>query len=352
MREQHEIDAGGGKRQRMRLGQHVGVAAVARSDDAMGNAARAQQRSVRQTDLHRVVAEYVGNHRIELCFFPPQQVLSLRSRQPVRPIIQTMNTRHSDTHALRIVPLPAFQDNYIWLIQVGNHAAVVDPGDADVVEHHLTEHGLKLTTILVTHHHADHIGGLAALTTRRDIPVYGPAGESIAQLTHRVGDGDEVVLAEQGLRFTVLDVPGHTATHVAYLAPGMLFCGDTLFSAGCGRLLGGTAEQLHASLQRLATLPDDTAVYCTHEYTLANLAFACAAEPTNPERDAWLARCRALRAAGQPTLPSTIGDERRINPFLRTDRPEIIESVARQCGYRPADRLACFAALRAWKDRF
>ncbi|HRP98321.1 MAG TPA: hydroxyacylglutathione hydrolase [Rhodocyclaceae bacterium] len=263
-----------------------------------------------------------------------------------------MNTRHSKTHALKIVPLPAFQDNYIWLARVGNHAAIVDPGDAAVVERYLAEEGLTLTAILVTHHHPDHIGGLAALVAERDIPVYGPAVEPIDGVTQRVRDGDAIALAEQDLRFTVLEVPGHTRTHVAYLAPGILFCGDTLFSAGCGRLLGGTAAQLHASLQRLAGLPDETAVYCTHEYTLANLAFACAAEPDNPDRDAWLARCRALRAEGRPTLPSTIGDERRINPFLRTDRSEVIESVTRHSGERPADELACFAALRGWKDHF
>jgi hydroxyacylglutathione hydrolase len=263
-----------------------------------------------------------------------------------------MNIRHSNTCAVKIVPLPAFQDNYIWLIEVGNHAVVVDPGDAAVVEQQLAERGLELHAILVTHHHADHIGGLAALVAGRDIPVFGPACEPIGGVTHPVGEGDEVFLPKLALRFTVLDVPGHTRTHIAYLAPGVLFPGDTLFSAGCGRLLGGTAEQLHDSLQRLAGLPEDTAVYCAHEYTLANLAFAQAAEPHNAARDDWIARCKSLRADGQSTLPSTIGDERRINPFLRTGQSAVIDAVAAHSGRTPAHALACFTALRAWKDVF
>jgi hydroxyacylglutathione hydrolase len=161
-----------------------------------------------------------------------------------------------------------------------------------------------------------------------------------------------VVVPELDLRFEVLEVPGHTATHIAFLGHDMLFPGDTLFSAGCGRLLGGTAAQLHHSLERLKTLPGDTRVYCTHEYTLSNLRFARAAEPRNAERDAWLKRCEALRAEGLPTLPSTIERERAINPFLRTDNAEVIACVTRQAGVRPRDAEECFARLRAWKDNF
>jgi len=230
--------------------------------------------------------------------------------------------------------------------------AAVDPGDAAVVERYLSEQGLRLVAILITHHHPDHVGGVLELVAGRDIPVYGPAAEAIDGVNRPVAEGDAVDLPELGARFATLEVPGHTRTHVAYLAPGVLFCGDTLFSAGCGRLLGGTAPQLHDSLRRLAELPADTAVYCTHEYTLANLAFARAAEPGNPARDAWQAECEALRAAGRPTLPSRIGREREVNPFLRTAEPGVIEAVAAHTGTRPADSLACFTALRAWKDVF
>jgi len=263
-----------------------------------------------------------------------------------------MNHRYPNFCGIDIIPLPAFRDNYIWLLRRGATAVVVDPGDAAVVERHLAGHGLQLGAILITHHHADHIGGVTALTAERAIPVFGPAAEPIVGVNRPLAEGDAVDLPVLGVRLQALEVPGHTRTHIAYLAPGALFCGDTLFSAGCGRLLGGTAAQLHDSLRRLADLPDDTAVYCTHEYTLANLAFARAAEPDNAARDAWLAECEQLRAAGRPTLPSRIGRERRINPFLRTTEPAVIEAVAAHCGARPAGSRECFAALRAWKDDF
>jgi hydroxyacylglutathione hydrolase len=263
-----------------------------------------------------------------------------------------MNDQYSGIRSLAIIPLPAFRDNYLWLLRRGNSAAIVDPGDAAVVEDYLAQHGLDLCAILLTHHHDDHIGGVAELIASRAIPVFGPAAARIRGVNRPVAEGDEVELDRLGLRFEVLEVPGHTATHIAYHAPGILFCGDTLFSAGCGRLLGGTAAQLHASLARLGALPGDTAVYCTHEYTLANLAFAHAAEPQNRARDAWEAECRALRAAGRPTLPSSIERERRVNPFLRTSEPDVIDSVAAHRGARPKTSGECFAALRAWKDSF
>ncbi|HRM68910.1 hydroxyacylglutathione hydrolase [Thauera phenylacetica] len=255
-----------------------------------------------------------------------------------------------------IIPIPAFRDNYIWLVHDGRHALVVDPGDATPVEEALREHGLTLAAILVTHHHPDHTGGIGALVASHRVPVYGPAGESIAGVVHGVVDGDEIHLPAPAIALRVLEVPGHTAGHVAYVGmdiePGLVFCGDTLFSAGCGRLFEGTPAQLGHSLARLAALPPDTRVYCTHEYTLSNLAFARAAEPDNAERDAWAAHCEALRARGEPTLPSTIARERAINPFLRCEQPGVIEAVAAHAGSRPQDALECLAALRAWKDRF
>ncbi|MCB1960774.1 MAG: hydroxyacylglutathione hydrolase [Rhodocyclaceae bacterium] len=251
---------------------------------------------------------------------------------------------------MQIVPIPAFNDNYIWLMHNGRHAVAVDPGDAGPVRDFIAQHALTLAAILITHHHRDHTGGIAALAG--NCPVYGPAGESIDGVTHRLREGDVVTIEELDLRFEVLDIPGHTAGHIAYYAPGTLFCGDTLFSAGCGRLFDGTAAQLHASLKRLAALPDDTRVYCTHEYTLANLAFACAVEADNPARDAWLATCQRRRAENQPTLPSTIGREKAINPFLRVDQPGVQAALTAHLGHAPGDAQACFTRLREWKNTF
>ena len=253
-----------------------------------------------------------------------------------------------------IIPLPAFRDNYIWLVHDGRHALAVDPGDAAPVEAALATLGLRLCAILVTHHHPDHTGGLAALLARHPVPAYGPALERIDGISHPLAGGERVLIAGLGLSLEVIAVPGHTAGHLAYHAPDVraLFCGDTLFSAGCGRLFEGTAADLAQSLAKLTALPDATRVYCTHEYTLSNLAFARVAEPDNPARDAHAAECAALRAAGLPTLPSTMGLEKRINPFLRCDVTGVQQAVARHAGQMPADPQACLAALRAWKDGF
>lgn len=264
-----------------------------------------------------------------------------------------MNNQHSKIRGSSdIIPLPAFRDNYIWLLRHGRFAAVVDPGDAAVVETALQQQHLQLCAILLTHHHDDHIGGVAELAARHRPQVYGPAGEDIPAITRHVREGDEIVLNELDRRFSVLEIPGHTRTHIAYLAPGVLFPGDTLFSAGCGRLLGGTPDQMYESLRRLAQLPGDTGVYCAHEYTLANLAFSRAAEPINAARDARQAECEALRREGRPTLPSSIEREKQFNPFLRTDVAGLVDAVAAHSGVRPPGPRQCFAALRAWKDVF
>jgi hydroxyacylglutathione hydrolase len=255
---------------------------------------------------------------------------------------------------MKLVALPAFSDNYIWLLHDATHAVVVDPGDAAPVADALDRLSLQLAGILVTHHHPDHVGGVDALRPRLQGPVWGPARETIPAPFVPVHQGDTVQVL--GHRFGVLDVPGHTAGHVAYVqhdaasAP-LLFCGDTLFSAGCGRLFEGTPAQMHASLQALAALPDDTQVCCTHEYTLSNLRFAAAVEPANADVAQHVARCEALRADHQATLPSTLALERRINPFLRCSEPAVVRAAQAE-GASATDAVSVLAALREWKNRF
>lgn len=255
---------------------------------------------------------------------------------------------------MELVALPAFADNYIWMLHNGREALVVDPGEAAPVTRALAASGLALAGILVTHHHADHVGGVDALRPLLRGPVFGPAREDIPGPYRPLLDGQRCELL--GLSFEVIDVPGHTAGHIAYFQPDvagrpLLFCGDTLFSGGCGRLFEGTPAQMHASLSRLALLPAETRVCCAHEYTLANLRFAQAVEPGNRDLAEHLQWCEARRREGEPTLPSTIGCERLLNPFLRCDAPEVVRS-AREHGATDDSGPAVFAALREWKNRF
>jgi len=255
-----------------------------------------------------------------------------------------------------LLPLPAFADNYIWMLHDTRHAVVVDPGDAAPVLQALRDHGLVLQTILVTHHHADHVGGVAQLREATGAAVYGPARERIPEPFTRLAQGQTVLAL--GLAWQMLDVPGHTAGHIAYYCASvdgapLLFCGDTLFSAGCGRLFEGTPAQMLASLDQLAALPGDTRVCCTHEYTLSNLRFARAVEPGNAALLHYQNQCEALRANGQPTLPSRMALERDINPFLRTRvAPVAAAAQAHAPGADPRDAVAVLAALREWKNGF
>jgi len=257
----------------------------------------------------------------------------------------------------QLVPLPALSDNYIWLLRHGENAVVVDPGDAAVVERYLDQHGLDLHAILLTHHHGDHVAGAAALHERSGAPVYGPALEHLPVCHHRLSEGDTVQLGSFGLTLEVLDVPGHTAGHIAYhgqpdTGQALLFCGDTLFAAGCGRLFEGTPEQMLSSLSKLSALPAQTLVCCAHEYTLSNLRWSLEVEPGNATlQERWHTATRQ-RQAGHPTLPSTLEIERATNPFLRTAETAVAESAARLAGHGLPSEVEVFAVLREWKNNF
>lgn len=256
---------------------------------------------------------------------------------------------------LEVIRLPAFKDNYIWLLRKAAQAVVVDPGDARPVLAALEAGSLSLAAILLTHHHGDHQGGVGELLARHPgAVVYGPAAESITGVTQPLAGGESFLLDALGCRFEVMAVPGHTAGHLAYLAEGRLFCGDTLFAGGCGRVFEGTMRQMHESLSRLSALPDDTLVYCAHEYTEANLRFALAVEPGNGALQARVREVAALRARGEASVPSTLGDEKASNPFLRCARPEVVAAARRQAGAAlpTDDPAAVFAVLREWKNAF
>lgn len=259
---------------------------------------------------------------------------------------------------LKIDCVPAFSDNYLWLIHTGGSTAwVVDPGDATPILEALAARDLTLAGILITHHHPDHIGGVATLTARYDVPVYGPRSIPGECVSHPVAENDEVAVF--GHRFRVIEVPGHTLDHIAYyLAPGpdsdapILLCGDTLFAGGCGRVFEGTFAMMHASLQKLAGLPAATRIYCAHEYTLANLKFAQAVEPNNQALAERVRHAQQQRSRDEPTVPSILAIEGETNPFLRCAEPDVRRAAAQHSGRNLDGAEATFEVLRQWKDNF
>ncbi|MDN4504168.1 hydroxyacylglutathione hydrolase [Alteromonadaceae bacterium BrNp21-10] len=254
---------------------------------------------------------------------------------------------------MKITPINAFQDNYIWCIEQQTKCVVVDPGDASPVLAYLQQQQLTLSAILVTHHHPDHIDGIVELKNHfPDAKVYAADDQRIPAVDYIVTEGDKVVIDSPALTFSVLNIPGHTTDHIAYYGETGLFSGDTLFSVGCGRLLGGTAVQLYTSLQKLAALPGDTPVYCTHEYTLANIAFALEVDADNHVLASYADWAHTQRRKLKPTVPTSIRQELRINPFLRCHTASIKKAVEQYCQRKLSSRKDIFAELRRWKDQF
>lgn len=263
------------------------------------------------------------------------------------------------TNNMKVSAIPAFSDNYIWAISIdGNQSIVlVDPGDAQVCIKYLEQHQLSLSAILITHHHADHVGGIAALRDychkkNEKLTVYGPKHENIPHCDVALKENDIATVDSLKLSFTVIDLPGHTSGHIAYLGDDNLFCGDTLFSGGCGRLFEGTPKQMLTSLNKLAALPERTHVYCAHEYTKANLNFALTVEPQNSELVYYYNQVINKREQGLSTIPTSILIEKKINPFLRCDQASIMESASQYSDRDINDPLSTFTVIRQWKDNF
>jgi len=281
---------------------------------------------------------------------------------------------------MKVTAIPAFRDNYVWAIHDDHSVILVDPGEAAPILAWLERWQRHPVAILVTHHHADHVGGIREITARHAIPVYGPGNETIPGRTHPLLGGETVQVSELGLAFQVLATPGHTLGHLCYFQSrasdsrrsplplgeglgvrepfmngyghGALFCGDTLFSCGCGRLFEGTPTQMHASLSRIKALPAETLVYCAHEYTLENLDFALAVEPNNPALQTRLTEVRGLLSQGKPTLPVSLGREIATNPFLRFDQPSVAVAAAQHAGHPAQPGLTTFTTVRAWRDGY
>lgn len=253
---------------------------------------------------------------------------------------------------IKIHPIPAFNDNYIWTLHDQQHAVVVDPGDATVTAQYIKKHQLNLIAILITHHHYDHVDGLVELQKQWNCPVYAPNDDRIPGQLTTVENGDQIIIKELNLKLNVLFTPGHTLTHICYHDNNKLFCGDTLFSLGCGRMFEGTAEQFHSSLKTLKHLNAKTKVYCTHEYTESNYQFAQTVIPSNNELTKFKAELDSKRQKGLPSIPSTMAIEQSINPFLNCENQCVISAVSQKFNHKPNSEAETFAMLRRWKDNF
>jgi len=255
-------------------------------------------------------------------------------------------------NTIRIVPVSALRDNYIWALCSQQHCALIDPGEAKPALEFLQQENLQLSAILLTHRHQDHQGGVLELLKFKSVPVFGPESAAIPVIDHTLSDLQTFCVPGLDIQIKVIAVPGHTEEHIAYQWQDALFCGDTLFSAGCGRLLGGTAAQLFNSLEKLASLPETTRIFCSHEYTLANLHFASKVEPENPAIKTRIDACQSLRSLHTPSLPSTLDIELQTNPFLRCSQPSVIRAAEKHAGHALHGPLEVFTALRSWKDVF
>lgn len=251
---------------------------------------------------------------------------------------------------VEVFPVPALRDNYIWVLHDGSAAAAVDPGEAEPLIEALQTRGLRLTAILLTHHHWDHVNGAPALQKRFEVPIYGPRDSRVPGRAQALSEGETLTLDAPAVRLRVLEIPGHTETHIALYDDRYLFSGDTLFSVGCGRLFEGTPEQMLASLDKLAELPDELLVCCGHEYTVKNCQFANRVEPANEALRERLQEAQSMRERGEPTLPVSLGEERRTNPFLRCREPTVVKAASQRAGRELADPVGVFAAIRQWKD--
>ncbi len=255
-------------------------------------------------------------------------------------------------NSMQVIAIKAFKDNYIWLLVNTRHEVIViDPGDGELVLNWLWQHQAVLKAIFITHHHQDHVGGIPLLQQHCSPAVYGPALENITGLTYKVKEKDLIELPFFPA-FMVLDTPGHTQGHVVYYGQQALFCGDTLFGAGCGRLFEGSAQQMLASLTKIASLPDQTLCYCAHEYTVQNLCFAQYLEPNNEQVAARLSQAKALCQQGLATVPFSLAEEKATNPFLRIKEPALIKALEYKLQNKPADFSTAFAQLRKLKDDF
>ncbi|MDD5058358.1 MAG: hydroxyacylglutathione hydrolase [Sideroxydans sp.] len=252
---------------------------------------------------------------------------------------------------IKITAIPALQDNYIWALHDDRHVVIVDPGEAAPVLDFIERNNLQLDAILCTHRHGDHVGGIVELRRVYNVPVYGRSHPRNPHITDDLIEGDQLRLEPLGITFDIIETPGHFEGHIVFIAPGILLCGDMIFAAGCGKNFEGTLEQLHHSLQRLAALPDDTLIYCAHEYADYNLPFALLCEPSNPNIKRRLAETEILRAADQPTVPFTLATEKATNPFLRCTNPELIHTLQAR-GLKDTSPLAVFTALTEWRARF